>query len=156
MTFTTIWLIVYLPFSAIACERYLAIFMPFRYKRWATPAKVRLVLLLCLLYPIVLLVPPMATRNTWQATLPCLVIAIYPPWLMDIIVGNVFICIVIMMITYIQIIKMSMHLHTQASKHVKVRLKVVVSCDGRVLYYRSGVESNITAFSSSVCVSDVK
>ena len=106
-------MIIYFTLSAIACERYLAIFMPFRYKRWATTARVRMVLLLCILCPIVLLAPLMATFNTWQATVPCVAIAVYPPWLMDLFVGNVVFCILVMMTTYIQIIKISMRIHKQ-------------------------------------------
>ena len=99
--------------SAIACERFLAINWPFRYKVWVTPAKVRLVLLICIGYPTILLAPLLATRNTWQATLPCVVILVFPPWFMDLIVGNATSCIVIMMITYIQIIKILMRLQRQ-------------------------------------------
>ena len=80
---------------------------------WVTPTNVRLLLLLCIVCPSILLVPLMATGNTWQAALPCLVIAIYPPWLLDLIFNNAIVCIAIMMITYIQIINISMRLHKQ-------------------------------------------
>ena len=92
-------------FQAIACERYVSIVWPLRYRDWVTSKRVRLAFIVALVYPLVILLPPMILSNTWRPGWPCFLFVIYPRWVVILITIHVFICIGLTAVIYLVIMR---------------------------------------------------
>ena len=103
--------------SAIAFERYLGVFWPLRYKQWLTTARIRLIFFLCLAYPFTFVAALSAKVFIYEAYLPCSYFIVFPTWVVAIISGQIFFNILIMIVIYLLIIKITIRLQKQV-RHI--------------------------------------
>ena len=104
-----------LPFSAVACERYLGTFWPLRYKELVTLKRVGLVFCFCIAYPGISVMPFVAMFNSWKPNILCVFFAISPLWLLIFITVHVFLCILVMAMIYVSIIRRALQLQKQVT-----------------------------------------